>query len=128
MFVQMCIAKILKATQRGMTFMVAAQLDQQDILLRDNMLVETPCTEAILDSMHTVHEQMVNSDIVFHYYNTLDKSIGDIPLHEDNQLTYFMHPTITRIKHFQNEDEAWNMTRFIKRELHRLLVLLTCQC
>jgi hypothetical protein len=121
-FVQMSIAETLEATQTGLTFMLAAHLVRQDIL-QDTWGAETPDTETIFDSMHTIREQMFNSATVFHYFNALDKFIGDIPLEEDNQPIYYRHPTITRIYHFQNEDEARNMTRFTKRELRRLLVL-----
>jgi hypothetical protein len=99
MSVQTFIAETLLATQTGMTFMIAAHLIPQEIL-QDPSGAETPGTLAILDAMHTVQEQMVNSAIAFHFYNALEESIGDIPLLEDSQPTYYRHPSITRIHHF----------------------------
>jgi hypothetical protein len=63
---------------------------------------------------------MVNHKISYHYYKVLDESIADIPLNEEHTPTYYRVPTITRISHFQNNDEAWNMTRFTKTQ-HSLL-------
>jgi Ni,Fe-hydrogenase I small subunit len=59
--------------------MIAAHLVWQDILWETSG-AETPCTEAILNSMHAIQEQMVNSAIGFHYYNVLEESTSDIPL------------------------------------------------
>jgi hypothetical protein len=114
MLVQMSIAETLEATQKGTTFMIAAHLVCQEIL-RDTW-EETPAMEVILDSMNTIHEQMVNSAIAFHYYNALDESMGDVPVEEDNQPTYYRPPTITRIDHFQNEDKARNMADTLYEE------------
>jgi hypothetical protein len=94
MFVQMSITETLEATQTGTTYMIATHLVRQEILC-DTCWEETPAMEVILDSMNTIHEQMVNSAITFHYYNTIDGSIGDIPLDENNQPTYYRPPTIT---------------------------------
>jgi hypothetical protein len=92
MFIQMCIAEMLKALQMGMTSIVAAYLVQQQIL-QDREQVETLHLQVFMDSRYTMHQQMVNSAIFFHYYNAHDKSIGDIPPHEDNLPMYYRHPT-----------------------------------
>ncbi len=72
--------------------------------------------------MGIIYRQMVIRQIGYHYYLALDKSIADIHLIEDRQPKYYQAPTITRICHFQNDDEERNMTRFTRPKLRRLLL------
>jgi hypothetical protein len=73
--------------------------------------------QALINSMDTIYQQIFSSQIAYHYNKALDKFIGDIPLNEDLEAL-----PITRISYFQNDDEAQNMTRFTKTELHRVLL------
>jgi hypothetical protein len=86
---------------------------------------ESDLPRALLDSMDTIYQQMVCSQIAYYCYNlVLDESIAEIPLNKSLEATYFQAPTITQmISHFQNDDEARNMTRFTMAELRRLLLL-----
>jgi hypothetical protein len=116
------VIKTMEATQMGITFMITAHMTRLQIM-NNTGGTETDFSRAPLDSMDIIYQQMVSSQIGYHYYLALGKSIAETPLSEDLELTYFRAPLITRISHCQNGDEARNVTRFTMPELRSLLLL-----
>jgi hypothetical protein len=113
MLIKRHILETMEATQMGMSFVLTAYLARQQIL-NNTGGTETDFSLALSNLLDTIYQQMVSSQIFYHYYKTLDKIIAEIPHLEDTQPKYYQAPCITRIYHFQNDDEARNMTRFTK--------------
>jgi hypothetical protein len=104
MEIKKCIIKMMEATPDGdnlngyCSYCLSAN-PQRCGRNRDRFFRALP-----LDSMDTIYQQMVKSQIAYHYNKVLDESIAEISLNDDLGPTYYRAPLITRISHFQNDD------------------------
>jgi hypothetical protein len=96
------VHETIEARQMGMTFMVTVLMARHQVLYNRGG-TETDLSRALLHSMDITYQQMINSQIAYHYHLACDVDIGEIPLIEDRAPTYFRAPLVTRIEHFQKQ-------------------------